>query len=247
MRRCFTNTRRRRPCCARPCGCRSKPNPARTPSTPTLASSCSAKSSKCLAAKPLMGSARAKSSRRWASRLRAFVRLRKSDPRFPPPKTTRRFAAASSRAKCRTKTVSSSAESLATQGCSPTSRTCCTSPQCILAQGRTQQGSQLFQPATVAQFATRQGPLESKSRALGWDVPTEGSSSGRYFGLRSIGHLGYSGCSLWIDPDQELAVVAAHQPHLARPLQRRDPPGPAGVSRCRRRIPARLIRVRVKT
>lgn len=79
--------------------------------------------------------------------------------------------------------------------------------ECILAQGRTQQGSQLFQPATVAQFATRQGPLESKSRALGWDVPTEGSSSGRYFGLRSIGHLGYSGCSLWIDPDQELAVV----------------------------------------
>ena len=79
--------------------------------------------------------------------------------------------------------------------------------QCILAQGRTQDGKPLFQPGTVSQFATRQGPPDSKSRALGWDVPTEGSSSGRYFGPRSIGHLGYSGCSLWIDPDQELAVA----------------------------------------
>ena len=79
--------------------------------------------------------------------------------------------------------------------------------QCILAQGRTPDGKTLFQPSTVEQFATRQGMPDGKSRALGWDVPTEGSSSGRYFGLRSIGHLGYSGCSLWIDPDQDLAVV----------------------------------------
>jgi CubicO group peptidase (beta-lactamase class C family) len=79
--------------------------------------------------------------------------------------------------------------------------------QCILAQGRTQDGKPLFQPGTVSQFATRQGPPDSKSRALGWDVPTEGSSSGRYFGRGSIGHLGYSGCSLWIDPDQDLAVA----------------------------------------
>jgi CubicO group peptidase (beta-lactamase class C family) len=79
--------------------------------------------------------------------------------------------------------------------------------QCMLAQGRMEDGEPLFQPATVSQFATGQGPPESRSRALGWDVPTEGSSSGRYFGPRSIGHLGYSGCSLWIDPDQELAVV----------------------------------------
>jgi CubicO group peptidase (beta-lactamase class C family) len=79
--------------------------------------------------------------------------------------------------------------------------------QCILAEGHTQEGKPLFQPATVQQFATRQGPQEGNSRALGWDVPTEGSSSGRYFGPHSIGHLGYSGCSLWIDPDQELAVA----------------------------------------
>jgi serine-type D-Ala-D-Ala carboxypeptidase len=65
----------------------------------------------------------------------------------------------------------------------------------------------LFQPATVEQFATRHESPDGKSRALGWDVPTESSSSGHYFGPRSIGHLGYSGCSLWIDRDQELAVA----------------------------------------
>jgi CubicO group peptidase (beta-lactamase class C family) len=79
--------------------------------------------------------------------------------------------------------------------------------QCLLSEGRTREGQQLFRPETVALFATRQTTPDGKSRALGWDVPTEPSSSGRYFGPRSIGHLGYSGCSLWIDPDQELAVA----------------------------------------
>jgi len=79
--------------------------------------------------------------------------------------------------------------------------------QCILARGRAADGRQIFQPATLDLFARREGPNESTARALGWDVPTAGSSSGRWFGPRSIGHLGYSGCSLWIDPDQELAVV----------------------------------------
>ena len=79
--------------------------------------------------------------------------------------------------------------------------------ECILEHGRTADGETLFEPSTVELFATRHETPDGKSRALGWDVPTEGSSSGRFFGPRSIGHLGYSGCSLWIDPDQELAVV----------------------------------------
>lgn len=79
--------------------------------------------------------------------------------------------------------------------------------QCILARGQAPDGQQLFRPETVDLFATRQNPADGQSRALGWDVPTEGSSSGRYFGPRSIGHLGFSGCSLWIDPDRELAVA----------------------------------------
>lgn len=79
--------------------------------------------------------------------------------------------------------------------------------RCMLAKGRGGDGRPLFRPETVNLFATRHDTPDGKSRALGWDVPTEGSSSGKYFGPRSIGHLGYSGCSLWIDPDQDLAIA----------------------------------------
>ena len=64
----------------------------------------------------------------------------------------------------------------------------------------------LFDGGTVATFAQRQGP-EGSSRALGWDTPSEKSSSGRHFSRHSIGHLGYSGCSLWIDLDAAVAVA----------------------------------------
>ena len=44
--------------------------------------------------------------------------------------------------------------------------------------------------------------------ALGWDTPTPGkSSSGQFFSPNSVGHLGYTGCSLWIDPEREIDVV----------------------------------------
>ncbi len=67
-------------------------------------------------------------------------------------------------------------------------------------------GAGLFEEATVEQFATRQRP-EGSSRALGWDTPSENSSSGRYFSSKSIGHLGYSVCSLWIDREAGIAVM----------------------------------------
>lgn len=66
--------------------------------------------------------------------------------------------------------------------------------------------SGLFQSSTLEYFSRRQAPSGS-SRALGWDTPSENSSSGRYFSRKSIGHLGFSGCSLWIDLDNAVAVV----------------------------------------
>ena len=66
--------------------------------------------------------------------------------------------------------------------------------------------ARLFDAATVEFFARRQGP-EGSSRALGWDTPSENSSAGRYFSAHSIGHLGFSGCSLWIDLDARIAVA----------------------------------------
>jgi CubicO group peptidase (beta-lactamase class C family) len=66
--------------------------------------------------------------------------------------------------------------------------------------------ARLFHPATVEFFAERQPP-EGSTRALGWDTPSENSSAGRHFSSRSIGHLGYSGCSLWIDREAGVAVA----------------------------------------
>ena len=66
--------------------------------------------------------------------------------------------------------------------------------------------SGLFDGATLKVFAERQSP-EGSSRALGWDTPSARSSAGQFFSPHSIGHLGYSGCSLWIDLDAEIAVV----------------------------------------
>lgn len=64
----------------------------------------------------------------------------------------------------------------------------------------------LFSQAVLKRFAKRQPP-EGSSRALGWDTPSQPSSSGKHFPRHSIGHLAYSGCSLWIDLDAAVAVV----------------------------------------
>jgi CubicO group peptidase (beta-lactamase class C family) len=64
----------------------------------------------------------------------------------------------------------------------------------------------LFTPATINLFSRRQPPTGS-SRALGWDTPSENSSSGLHFSPHSIGHLGFAGTSLWIDIDARIAIV----------------------------------------
>lgn len=59
---------------------------------------------------------------------------------------------------------------------------------------------------------SRESVLEfAGSRAkwkLGWDTPSEGDSqAGRWFSRNSVGHLGYTGCSFWIDFDQDFHVI----------------------------------------
>ena len=78
---------------------------------------------------------------------------------------------------------------------------------CVLAGGATVTGEQLFRPETIRLFATRETQPPGTSRALGWDTPSQPSSSGRFFSPNSIGHLGYAGTSLWIDRDRGLAVA----------------------------------------
>ena len=68
-------------------------------------------------------------------------------------------------------------------------------------------GESLLKPETIDLFTRRQDSPPGTSRALGWDTPSHPSSSGRYFSPRSFGHLGYTGTSLWIDPDRQLSVT----------------------------------------
>ena len=59
--------------------------------------------------------------------------------------------------------------------------------------------------AVVTQFTRRFGP--QSTRALGWDTPGESSSAGDYFGWTSFGHTGFTGTSIWADPERDVFVV----------------------------------------
>jgi beta-N-acetylhexosaminidase len=60
--------------------------------------------------------------------------------------------------------------------------------------------------STIDEFTTRQ-TIGTAERAIGWDVPTAPSTSGHYFSADSFGHTGFTGTSIWIDPDRHLFVI----------------------------------------
>jgi CubicO group peptidase (beta-lactamase class C family) len=65
----------------------------------------------------------------------------------------------------------------------------------------------LFEAGLVQQF-WRRSELPGSTRALGFDTPSPGASqAGSRFGPRTVGHLGFTGTSLWIDPDSEVITV----------------------------------------
>lgn len=83
--------------------------------------------------------------------------------------------------------------------------------QFMLRQGVTGHGDRLIRAATLRTFTARSVYFGSgEARALGWQALPTGervSSAGNRFGPRSYGHTGWTGTSLWIDPDRNLFVV----------------------------------------
>ncbi len=65
----------------------------------------------------------------------------------------------------------------------------------------------ILRPYNVALFTRRESAPAGTSCALGWDTPTAPSQSGKYFSPHSYGHLGYTGTSLWIDPERQLSIT----------------------------------------
>jgi len=63
----------------------------------------------------------------------------------------------------------------------------------------------LVSEETVRAFTRR---FDSQaSRALGWDTPSGRSSAGDYFTRSAFGHTGFTGTSIWIDPELDMFVV----------------------------------------
>jgi CubicO group peptidase (beta-lactamase class C family) len=73
-------------------------------------------------------------------------------------------------------------------------------------QGTGEAGLQLVRPETIALFTRVDRPGFS-SRALGWDTPSENSSAGSRLSVRAFGHTGFTGTSIWVDPEQDLFVI----------------------------------------
>ncbi|MEA5113530.1 MAG: serine hydrolase domain-containing protein [Geobacteraceae bacterium] len=79
----------------------------------------------------------------------------------------------------------------------------------MLLRGGELEGRRVFSPWAVQQMASpfyfQQGRIV---RGLGWDILSPYSSPrGNGFSSASFGHTGYSGCSIWIDPESDLFVV----------------------------------------
>jgi serine-type D-Ala-D-Ala carboxypeptidase len=77
----------------------------------------------------------------------------------------------------------------------------------IFANAMLRGGVPILRPETLALFTQRQSSPAGTSRALGWDTPSSPSQSGQYFSPRSFGHLGYTGTSLWIDPERQVSIT----------------------------------------
>jgi CubicO group peptidase (beta-lactamase class C family) len=70
-------------------------------------------------------------------------------------------------------------------------------------------GAHAFLPQPIVQeFWLRAGIVPGSTWCLGWDSPSpQNSSAGDYFSSHSVGHLGFTGTSLWIDLEQQVHVI----------------------------------------
>jgi len=73
----------------------------------------------------------------------------------------------------------------------------------MMLNGGSYDGVQVISDSTVALFTKR----TAGHRALGWDTADGDYGSGKYLTERAYGHTGFTGTSIWIDPDREMFVV----------------------------------------
>ncbi len=90
----------------------------------------------------------------------------------------------------------------------------------MMLNGGTYHGVRVVSDTTVARFTTR----TIGTRALGWDTCAGGASCGQFMGVRGYGHTGYTGTSVWIDPEHDVFIIvlanwaAGNHMHPAGPI-----------------------------
>ena len=83
----------------------------------------------------------------------------------------------------------------------------------MMLNGGSYNGTRIVADSTVKLFTRR----AAGTRALGWDTCGGHGSCGKYLGDNAYGHTGFTGTSLWIDPDREMFVVLlTNRVHAAR-------------------------------
>ena len=83
----------------------------------------------------------------------------------------------------------------------------------MMLNGGEYNGVRILSDTTVALFTRR----AAGTRALGWDTADGDGGSGRFLDSRSYGHTGYTGTSIWIDPERQMFVLLlTNRVHAAR-------------------------------
>jgi CubicO group peptidase (beta-lactamase class C family) len=88
----------------------------------------------------------------------------------------------------------------------------------MMLNGGQYNGVRIVSDTAVALFTKRLGGnWNGSSRALGWDTADGDGSSGIYLTPRAYGHTGFTGASMWIDPERQMFVILlTNRVHAAR-------------------------------
>ena len=83
----------------------------------------------------------------------------------------------------------------------------------MMLNGGEYNGVRILSDTTVALFTRR----AAGTRALGWDTADGDGGSGRFLDSHAYGHTGYTGTSIWIDPERQMFVLLlTNRVHAAR-------------------------------
>jgi serine-type D-Ala-D-Ala carboxypeptidase len=89
----------------------------------------------------------------------------------------------------------------------------------MMLNGGEYNGTRIVADSTVALFTKR----AAGTRALGWDTCGGSGSCGQYLGEDAYGHTGFTGTSIWMDPDRDMFVVLltnrVHEARARRPAK----------------------------